>query len=197
MNTLIEKWLKKVGLWERRNENIKHFSGGMQRRVTFVRSVLHNPNILFFDEPTTGLDIQTRIEMWKWIKELKDLGKLVFLTTHYIEEAEKLCDEVIIIDHGKVLDQDSPSNCRDKYVSKAIMELSSSASLEILQKSLPNYKISEVTNESFIIRMNKLSDANTILDSLTNQNIDFTNFSSKETTLEEAFIELTGRRIRS
>jgi ABC-type uncharacterized transport system ATPase subunit len=77
------------------------------------------------------------------------------------------------------------------------MELSSSASLEILQKSLPNYKISEVTNESFIIRMNKLSDANTILDSLTNQNIDFTNFSSKETTLEEAFIELTGRRIRS
>ncbi|MCX6711976.1 MAG: ATP-binding cassette domain-containing protein [Candidatus Woesearchaeota archaeon] len=100
----IEYLLKFVELWDRRNDLVKHFSGGMKRRLEVARGLIHHPKILFLDEPTLGLDPQTRDHIWKYIKQLnKDEGMTVFLTTHYMEEAQKVADKIAIIDHGKIV----------------------------------------------------------------------------------------------
>lgn len=96
--------LKFVELWDRKNDLVKHFSGGMKRRLEVARGLIHHPKILFLDEPTLGLDPQTRDHIWKYIKQLnKDEGMTVFLTTHYMEEAQKIADKIAIIDHGKII----------------------------------------------------------------------------------------------
>ncbi len=100
----IEYLLKFVELWDRRNDLVKHFSGGMKRRLEVARGLIHHPKILFLDEPTLGLDPQTRDHIWKYIKQLnKDEGMTVFLTTHYMEEAQKITNKIAIIDHGKIV----------------------------------------------------------------------------------------------
>jgi ABC-2 type transport system ATP-binding protein len=96
--------LKLVDLYERRNDLVKDFSGGMKRRLEIARGLIHHPKILFLDEPTLGLDVQTRNFLWKHIKKLNKKEKMtVFLTTHYMEEAEKIADRIAIIDHGKII----------------------------------------------------------------------------------------------
>ncbi|HEX9109374.1 MAG TPA: ATP-binding cassette domain-containing protein [Longimicrobiales bacterium] len=95
--------LRFVGLWDRRGDQVKQFSGGMKRRLEIARGLLHHPRILYLDEPTLGLDPQTRNQLWEHVRELnRTEGITVFFTTHYIEEAEKVAQRVIIIDHGKV-----------------------------------------------------------------------------------------------
>lgn len=100
----IEELLKFVELWEKRNNYVKTFSGGMKRRLEVARGLLHHPKILFLDEPTLGLDAQTRNHMWEYIIKLaKRENMTVFLTTHYLEEAEKIADRIAIIDNGKIV----------------------------------------------------------------------------------------------
>jgi ABC-2 type transport system ATP-binding protein len=102
----IEKLLRLVGLWERRNDPVKQFSGGMKRRLEIARSVLHTPRIIFLDEPTLGLDPQTRNQLWTHIRKLNEEENVtVFLTTHYMDEAEKVAHRIGIIDHGKIVAQ--------------------------------------------------------------------------------------------
>lgn len=106
----IEKLLKLVQLWERRNELVKNYSGGMKRRLEIARGLLHHPQILFLDEPTLGLDPQTRFQVWEHIKDLnKNEGITVFLTTHIMEEAERVANRVAIIDYGKIIDRGRPA----------------------------------------------------------------------------------------
>jgi ABC-2 type transport system ATP-binding protein len=100
----IEELLRFVELWERRKDFVKTFSGGMKRRLEVARGLLHHPRILFLDEPTLGLDPQTRNHIWSYIKDInKKEGMTVFFTTHYMEEAEKIADRISIIDHGKIV----------------------------------------------------------------------------------------------
>ncbi|HQK63973.1 MAG TPA: ATP-binding cassette domain-containing protein [Candidatus Staskawiczbacteria bacterium] len=95
-----------VELWDRRNELVKNFSGGMKRRLEIARGFMHHPKILFLDEPTIGLDPQTRNHIWSYLKKMNENeGTTVFLTTHYLEEAEKVSDKIAIIDHGKIIAQ--------------------------------------------------------------------------------------------
>jgi len=102
----IESLLKFVSLWDRKNDLVKTFSGGMRRRLEIARGLIHRPKILFLDEPTIGLDPQTRIHMWEYIKKLnKEENMTVFFTTHYMEEAEKYADRLAIIDSGKIITQ--------------------------------------------------------------------------------------------
>ena len=103
-NKRIEEMLRFVELWDRKNSLVKTFSGGMKRRLEIARGLLHHPKILFLDEPTLGLDPQTRNHMWEYLKRVnKDEQMTVFFTTHYMEEAEKIADRVAIIDHGKIV----------------------------------------------------------------------------------------------
>lgn len=100
----IEQLLKFVELWDRKNSLVKEFSGGMKRRLEIARGLLHHPKILFLDEPTLGLDPQTRNHMWTYLKELnKNEGTTIFFTTHYMEEAERIAQRIAIIDHGKII----------------------------------------------------------------------------------------------
>lgn len=100
----IEELLKFVDLWDRKDSLVKEFSGGMKRRLEIARSLLHHPKVLFLDEPSLGLDPQTRNHLWDYVKKLNiEEGVTVFLTTHYMEEAEKVADRVAIIDHGKII----------------------------------------------------------------------------------------------
>jgi len=109
----IEKLLKFVKLWDRKDNLVKTFSGGMKRRLEIARGFLHHPKILFLDEPTLGLDVQTRRHVWEYVDNLnKKEGVTVFLTTHYIEEAEKVADRVAIIDRGKIVSQGAVSDIK-------------------------------------------------------------------------------------
>ena len=100
--------LEMFGLWERRNDLVETFSGGMMKRLDIAAALIHQPRILFLDEPTLGLDIQTRTAIWEYIRKFKENGMTIFLTTHYLEEADALCDRVAIIDHGKIMALDKP-----------------------------------------------------------------------------------------
>jgi ABC-2 type transport system ATP-binding protein len=109
----IEALLKLFELWDRRKDQVKQFSGGMRRRLEIARSLLHTPKIIFLDEPTLGLDPQTRNQLWTHIKKLNDEDQVtVFLTTHYMEEAERVAHRIAIIDHGKIIAQGTPGELK-------------------------------------------------------------------------------------
>lgn len=109
MDERIRELLSLVELWDRKDHLVKNFSGGMKRRLEIARGLLHHPAVLFMDEPTIGLDPQTRAHMWSYIHNMNEKnGITVFVTTHYIEEAEKVADQVAIIDHGKIVMQGTP-----------------------------------------------------------------------------------------
>lgn len=119
----IKTLLEFVGLWERRGELAKNFSGGMKRRLEIARGLIHHPKVLFLDEPTIGLDPQTRNHLWEYIQKVnKDEGMTVFLTTHYMEEAEKVATRVGIIDHGKILTVDTAPNIKQTTRAQSLEE---------------------------------------------------------------------------
>jgi ABC-2 type transport system ATP-binding protein len=113
--TRTEELLRLFELWDRRDEQVKRFSGGMKRRLEIARGLLHAPKILFLDEPTLGLDPQTRNQLWSIVKNLNEShGTTVFLTTHYMDEAERVAQRIAIIDHGKIVAQDTPQGLKDQ-----------------------------------------------------------------------------------
>jgi len=107
--------LEKVGLMEESGRRVGRYSGGMKRRVSIAMALVTDPKIVLLDEPTVGMDPQARRSVWDFILELRDKGKTIVLTTHYMEEADELCDEVGIIDHGRLIELGSPTDLREKY----------------------------------------------------------------------------------
>ncbi|MBA4394638.1 MAG: ABC transporter [Desulfobacca sp.] len=132
LQTKIEEHLKSVDLWERRNDPVQTFSGGMQRRLLIARALLGHPQILFLDEPTIGLDPQVRREIWNTIRRIRTQGGTVLLTTHYIEEAEALSDRVGILSQGKLIALDTPENLK-KMVGEYVVEYLSQDGSKVYQ----------------------------------------------------------------
>ena len=119
----IKQLLNFVELWDRKNDLVKHFSGGMKRRLEIARGFLHHPKVLFLDEPTIGLDPQTRNHIWNYLKKMnKEEGTTVFLTTHYMEEADKVSDRIAIIDHGKIAVQGTAEELEAKTNTNSLEE---------------------------------------------------------------------------
>jgi ABC-2 type transport system ATP-binding protein len=143
-----EQLLKIVDLWDRKKDLVKYFSGGMRRRLEIARGLLHHPKILFLDEPTIGLDPQTRNHMWNYILELnKSENITVFFTTHYLEEAEKIADRIAIIDHGKIVRQGTP---------REIMKATNTKNLEEAFIKVTGRNIREEEGTSFdVMRMRR------------------------------------------
>jgi len=111
----IESLLKMFELWDRRKDQVKQFSGGMRRRLEIARSLLHTPKIIFLDEPTLGLDPQTRNQLWNHVRKLNEEEQVtVFLTTHYMEEAERVAHRIAIIDHGRIIAQGTPGELKQQ-----------------------------------------------------------------------------------
>lgn len=117
----IEDLLNMFGLWDRRNSLVKTFSSGMKRRLEIARALLHHPSIIFLDEPTTGLDPQTRNVIWEYLREMNEReGVTVFLTTHYMDEAGRVAQRVAIIDHGRIMDIGSPEQLEERTHTKSL-----------------------------------------------------------------------------
>jgi len=117
------KLLEFVQLVDKQNEKIEHLSGGMKRRLLIARSLINEPKLLVLDEPTTGLDPQGRHSIWQRLRQLKEKGATLILTTHYMEEAERLCDRLVIMDHGRILTMGSPDDLVQEHVGKEVLEL--------------------------------------------------------------------------
>lgn len=139
----ISQMLKFVELWDRKDSLVKTFSGGMKRRLEIARGLIHHPKILFLDEPTLGLDPQTRNHMWEYVKKLnKEENMTVFFTTHYMEEAAKMADRIAIIDHGKIVIQGTLSELKKKTKTGTLEE----AFLKLTGKTLREESSSPVDN---------------------------------------------------
>lgn len=139
--TRIEEMLKFVELWDRRDDLVKHFSGGMKRRLEIARGLMHHPKILFLDEPTLGLDPQTRNHIWSYIKELNKTEKItVFFTTHYMEEAERTADRIAIIDGGKIVAQGTNDELKKQTNTNTLEE----AFLNLTGKKIREEEVSNV-----------------------------------------------------
>jgi ABC-2 type transport system ATP-binding protein len=140
----IEQLLNFVELWDRKDDLVKHFSGGMKRRLEIARGFLHHPKVLFLDEPTIGLDPQTRNHIWTYLRKMnKEQGTTVFLTTHYMEEAEKVSDRIAIIDHGKIIAQGASADLKKQTqkdsLEEAFLELTGK---EIREETVKNQAMS-------------------------------------------------------
>lgn len=119
----VEYAIEKVGLADDANRRAGKYSGGMKRRVCIAMALVQDPKVVFLDEPTVGMDPQSRRSIWDFVMELKDKGKTILLTTHYMEEAEQLCDEVAIIDRGKLIELGTPDNLKTKYKAKDLEDV--------------------------------------------------------------------------
>ena len=194
----IKEVLKLVDLYDKANLQVKKFSGGMQRRLEIARGLLHFPKVLFLDEPTLGLDAQTRRKIWDYIIEMKEREDVtIILTTHYIEEADKLCDRVAIIDKGKIIALDDPENLK-KMVGEDVVSLTvndperliDELALEEIRKIVrieDRLELSVVKGEIMIPQIVEIAQK---------VGVEVKSVSLRKPTLEDVFIHLTGREIR-
>ncbi len=118
-----QELLEFMGLWERRNDGIRQLSGGLKRRLVIARALINRPDLLILDEPTTGLDPQSRHQVWDRVRTLRKQGKTILLTTHYMDEAQTLCDRLVIMDHGKILVEGPPTELVRRGVGKEVVEV--------------------------------------------------------------------------
>ena len=185
--------LKKLGLWEKRDVVSRSLSGGMKRRLMIARALVHKPEILILDEPTAGVDVEMRTEMWKFITELNKQGTTIILTTHYLEEAEELCKNIAIIDNGKILKNTSMKNLL-KSSSKQTIILDTKENLKVIPtiKKCQVSKIDENTLE--IIFDSEKITLNEIFHELYEKNIIVTSMRNKQNRLEELFLNLTSKK---
>ena len=197
----IDELLPIMGLEYRRKELVKNFSGGMKQRLSIILALLHEPKLLFLDEPTTGLDPQARRHIWKFIREINDKGTTVFLTTHYMEEADNLCNRVAIIDNGKIIALDKPSNLKRKLEREKIVEIEVDIETDAEKKLLEKLKgiegIKHLNYSNGILKLFVEDRKGLLLDvikTLSEKNIKA--MATVEPTLEDVFISLTGKRLR-
>jgi ABC-2 type transport system ATP-binding protein len=140
----IKEVLELVGLWDRKDELVKHYSGGMRRRLEIARGLLHSPKVLFLDEPTLGLDPQSREHIWKYIERLVAEKRIsIIITTHYMDEADRLCDRIAIVDHGKVVVLDTPDSLKRTLGGDVVKLEAGSPNVDAV-KALPFVKSVEV-----------------------------------------------------
>jgi ABC-2 type transport system ATP-binding protein len=198
---LIEELLTAVDLLEWRDKQVMYLSGGMRRRVEIARGLVHEPKIFFLDEPTTGLDPVSRVAVWEMIRKIKEQrGLTVLLTTHYMDEADRLCDRIAIVDHGKLVALDSPLKLKASIPSQNAIEVSFPtvpAGWSDRLKALPH--VQSVTNEDHIFRI-ATSDGpatTTALVAATEAaGLAVQSLAVKSTTLDDVFVHYTGRDLR-
>lgn len=197
----IDEVLDLIALGKKANEETKNYSGGMKRRLEIGRGLIHHPKLLFLDEPTLGLDIQTRESIWNYIEELKNnIDITILLTTHYLEEADSLCDELAIIDNGKIIKSDSPKNLKAELKADTITltTLNSPDSKKLCEIMEDQPFVQNSVNEDGEIKLLVERGENLIpkvVNIAESNNIDINSIELNHPTLEEVFIKYTGRRI--
>tara|TARA_B100000029_G_scaffold164808_1_gene161002 strand:- start:2886 stop:3875 length:990 start_codon:yes stop_codon:yes gene_type:complete len=194
-----DELLELVGLKDAAERDVSTYSGGMRKRLELIIGLIHNPKVLFLDEPTLGLDIQTRSVIWDYLRKLnKENGLTIFITTHYLEEADLLCDRIAIIDQGKVLVEDTPSNLKQKLGGDIIEILvDNHEKAKELISNLDSVEKIDIIEEKLRIKAEKGEE---ILPSLLEickvNNIKVKTVSLSRPSLDEVFLEYTGRSMR-
>ena len=193
-----EQIMEEVSLIEKKNSPVNKLSGGQKQRLSVGLALVNDPEIIIMDEPTTGLDPQARHNVWNIVEKLRERGKTVLITTHYMEEAEQLCHRLVIIDQGKIIAMDTPDNLINKAGLATSIEFTTSKELNGLANNIPGLqKVNHGSSSKYSVNTKKVAE---LLKDLTNicydNHIDLTNISVRQATLEDVFLAMTGRKLR-
>ncbi|MAS87503.1 MAG: multidrug ABC transporter ATP-binding protein [Micavibrio sp.] len=194
---LIESILKSLSLWDKKDAQIRMLSGGMKRRVMIAKALSHEPDILFLDEPTAGVDVELRKSMWEQVHRLRETGVTIILTTHYLEEAEEMADRIGVIDKGKIILVED-KNVLMKKLGKKELVLELYKPLKKLPESLATFKLQLANDGQQIVytydSTKEDNGAVTLLDALKQDGIKCKDFNTRQSSLEEIFVGLVGKK---
>ena len=180
--------LKRLGLWEKRNDQARTLSGGFKRRLMIAKALIHEPKLLILDEPTAGVDIELRREMWEFLKEINAQGTTIILTTHYLEEAEQLCKNIAIIDHGELVENTSMKDLLSRLdVQGFVLDINQSLDQP---PSIPNFQITLEDSTTLNVVIKKDQSINDLFDQLSELGIKVSSMRNESNRLEEMFIEM-------
>ena len=190
---VIEKILKDLSLWDKKDNRLRELSGGMKRRALIAKALSHEPQILFLDEPTAGVDINLRRDMWRVVKQLQEKGVTIILTTHYIEEAEAIADRVSVINHGEIILTENKDDLMQKMGQK-LLTIELQDKIETIPDSLKEYNLT-ITNEGQALCFTYNSQAEstgitTLLQEVKNSGLKLKDLKSAQTSLENIFEQL-------
>ena len=190
-----EKYLHKLGLWEKRDQQARMLSGGMKRRLMIARAMVHEPDLLILDEPTAGVDIELRRSMWEFLTELNRSGTTIILTTHYLEEAESLCRDIAIIDHGVIVENtDMKSLLAKLHVETFILDLRSPLSQAPVLRDYPLRQTDPMTLE---VDVEKTQSMNGVFVQLEALGVSVLSMRNKANRLEELFVSLVEKNLKA
>jgi ABC-2 type transport system ATP-binding protein len=193
----ITRMLELVQLLERKDSPVRTYSGGMKRRLALARALLHDPHLIYLDEPTLGVDVQSRRAIWDYILLQKEQGKTVLITTNYLEEAQALCDRLAIIDHGKLIDVDTPQHLQQEY-GGSVIEVETAQPSAAVEKirALPGVK--EVSQEGAHLTITTQGVNNVVAEviNILSQENEIKAINIREPNLNEIFLRLTGTALR-
>ncbi len=198
---VIKRLLEEVDLVQWADKPVKMFSGGMRRRLEIARGLVHEPKIFFLDEPTTGLDPVSRVAVWEMLTALKQERDLtIIVTTHYMDEADSLCDRIAIVDHGKLVALDSPLTLKASIPGKNVIEVSFAGIPDGWQQALEGLpEVAEVKAEGPVFRIATHNGPKTtvaLMDAAREAEVTVTSLSVQSTTLDNVFVHYTGRQLR-
>jgi ABC-2 type transport system ATP-binding protein len=193
--------IARVQLEEKKNSRVGDLSGGQKQRLALACALVGDPDFLFLDEPTTGLDPQARRQLWDLIEEFRTSGRTILLTTHYMDEAERLCDRVAILDHGKVIALGTPRELIASTCAEQMVEFSAGSSGKFLDlpalRRIEGVREVRTNNGAVLLQVAELHTAvPALLAELTRQNVPLTELRTHSATLEDVFVTLTGRHLR-
>ena len=191
---MINDLLNRLGLSKKKDARLRQLSGGMKRRFQLAKALVHDPEIIILDEPTAGVDVELRRDLWKYLKDLHSEGKTILLTTHYIEEAELLCENVAIIDNGKILKEGSPK-ALTRELGTAGITVNLSESNNKIKNKLNAYKFTTDQNRLHFSVKEPDQELPKIIRILSEENIHIQSIESNQSSLEDVFLNLTGKGI--
>jgi ABC-2 type transport system ATP-binding protein len=195
----IDELLKIVKLTEKRNELVKNLSGGMKRRLEIARGLLTRPEVLFLDEPTLGLDIQTRMSIWSYIKKVNKEGVTIFLTTHYMEEADQLSDTIYILDKGKIVVNGTSENLKNSLGKDMIyLETDNDEKSTRIIKDMQEIKDVRSSSKGLVVSLKKEGShfMPKLIEKIRSEGIEIESINLKKPSLDDVFIQFTGRGLR-
>ena len=191
---MINDLLERLGLSKKRNARLRQLSGGMKRRFQLAKALVHDPDIIILDEPTAGVDVELRRDLWQYLKDLHKAGKTILLTTHYIEEAELLCENVAIIDEGKILKEGNPKILTQELGTAGITINISDPNTQ-LEQYLSEFQYTMDDNRLHFSVKNPDRALPKIIKSLSDAQIHINSIESNRSSLEDVFLDLTGKGI--
>lgn len=187
-----EKYLARLGLWDKRNVQARALSGGMKRRLMIARALVHEPKLLILDEPTAGVDIEMRRSMWDFLRDINAAGTTIILTTHYLEEAEQLCRNIAIIDHGEIV-EDTSMRSLLRQLQREVFVLDTSDDLpEDIQ--LKGFEVDRKDDHCMEVAIDKGQHINDVFDQLSQAGINITSMRNRTNRLEELFVNLLANK---